>query len=98
MKLNSILGIHTFSDGAICFENQPYHLTIAPNYSQNPSAPSYQLVFKQQNHPFDQYRLSGLFTVLGEQDTYRGDILRNGKKYPFIIELDKSSGVAKITK
>lgn len=96
MNISKIIGSHPFEGGIITISDSTYQLAIVPHTGTNPSAPKYQLVFKQPEHPFHDTRLSGLFPVV--ENTYRGDILLNGKKQTFKITLDKSSNLAVITR
>ena len=95
MILGKIQGSYPFTAGNI-FIDASYHLAVVPFQSKNPSAPKLQLVFKQDEHPFHDTRLSGLFAI--KENLYRGDILLNGKKQPFKLEINKVDNVAIITR
>ena len=98
MILSKVLGTHSFCEGIISIEGASYSLAIVPNHSTNPVAPNYQLIYKNIESPFHDTRLSGLFTVKGKADVLRGDILRNGKKQKFKLELDRMFGTVTVTR
>jgi len=95
VKISNIQGSHPF-EGGIIFVDASYQLAIVPFQSKNPSAPKYQLVYKQEGNPFHDTRLSGLFAI--KENLYRGDILLNGKKQPFKLEINKVDNVAIISR
>lgn len=97
MKLSNFLGKHPYKGGTISFKGVLYSLQIVPTRSKNPSAPNYQLVFKQKNHPSHNTRLSGLFPIPNKVLVYRGDVAYNGKKQSFMLELDKDAESAIIS-
>jgi hypothetical protein len=98
MKLLKIVGTHKFFEGNISIAGAQYSLAIVPSVTQNPASPPYQLVYKHENNPFHDTRLSGLFAVKGRPDSYKGDILRNGKKQKFSILIDRMFSTATISR
>lgn len=98
MILSKIVGTHNFCEGSISIQGVQYGLAIAPSKTNNPASPNHQLVYKHPNNPFHDTRLSGLFIVKGRPDTFRGDILRNGKKQKFSISIDRMFSTATISR
>ncbi len=89
MNFLKIQGTHAINGGKIFILNVDYYLQLTPSKTNNPKAPKLQLVYKRKGDPFDNTRLSGLFSVKGKQDYYRGDIVRNGKKTKFTLVIDR---------
>lgn len=98
MIISRIVGTHAFCEGNISINGAQYSLAIAPSNTKNPNSPQLQLVYKNIESPFHDTRLSGLFVVKGKADTYRGDILRNGKKQKFSISIDRMFSTATISR
>lgn len=98
MNLLKFVGTHTFVGGEISFNGASYTLQVAQSKTNNPNSPKYQLVFKEIGHPAHDIRLSGLFPVVGKELVYRGDIVLNGRKQRFVLELKKSSNLAIISR
>lgn len=89
MNISKIVGKHPFCEGNISISGAQYSLAIVPSKTKNPSSPKLQLVYKDIDSPFHDTRLSGLFSIKGKADIYKGDILRNGKKQKFSISIDR---------
>lgn len=94
MNLLNFIDTYHFIDGVLTSNTNSFKLAIAPTNSKNPSAPSYQLVFRSKGHQDHNKRLSGLFVV--DDTTFRGDLLIDGKKNPFYLHLDKTNNLAQI--
>jgi len=92
MNISILIGEYHFIDGILSSPSVDFKLAIAPNRSQKPTAPTYQLIFRKKGHKDHNKRLSGLFVVDG--NTFRGDIVVDGIKNTFYLHLDKSKELA----
>jgi hypothetical protein len=98
MNLSKFIGHYLFKDGVLSAEEHEFTLFIAPSTTSNPASPNFQLLFRQQYHPNNNKRLTGLFMYGSSTDKFRGDIFNQGKKETFILLIDRSNGLAEIRK
>ena len=91
--MKKIFGNYEFSEGNLIGANNEIELLITENPTKNPTAPNYQLLKKVGGK---NVRLSGLFRVSGKDNTYKGDVVIEGKKERFYLIIDFHSGTAKI--
>lgn len=97
MNLGKILGSYRFIDGKL-YHKEGFHLAITPSNTTNPTAPSFQLIFRCEGHEKHNTRLSGLFSVHGKENIYKGDIRHEGTKERFYIFIDRVKQIATINK
>ena len=90
MNLNKFLGNYHFKDGYLTNNGHDFVLFVAPSITGNPASPPYQLLFRQHDHPNHNKRLTGLFSVDGSGNKFRGDIYQQGKRETFYLLIDRT--------